>query len=133
MILASVGPAVANPAAITQRKDILKNFGAVTREPASMLRGDTAFDLAKVKAALAAYRDGSGKLPMLFPDDSFTGDTKALALIGQERDKFNAIFVKLAADATAAESAITNEATFRSEMPKVLGNCGACHNTYRGR
>jgi cytochrome c556 len=133
IVAAGVGAAMAQANVITERRDILKTFGPVSRDLGGMLRGEAAFDLAKIKAGLAVLKTGSPKLPSLFPDGSFTGDTKALPIIATERDKFAALFTKLAADATAAEAAITSEATFKSEMPKVFGNCGACHNTYRAR
>jgi cytochrome c556 len=118
---------------IEARKAILKTFGTAVRDPGLMLRGETPFDLAKVQATLKVFAEGSPKLPALFPANSQTGDTKALPAIWTEQDKFNAIFTKLAADATAAGSAITDEASFKTEMPKVLGNCGACHNSYRAK
>jgi cytochrome c556 len=133
--LVSVGvtTAVAQSAAIQARKDVLKTFGPASRAPGLMLRGEQPFDLAAVQASLKVFADGAPKLPALFPADSQTGDTKALPVIWQEKDKFNAIFAKLEADSKAAMTAITNEATFKTEMPKVLGNCGVCHNTYRAR
>lgn len=133
--LVSVGvtTAVAQSAAIQARKDVLKTFGPASRAPGLMLRGEQPFDLATVQASLKVFADGAPKLPALFPADSQTGDTKALPVIWQEKDKFNAIFAKLEADSKAAMTAITNEATFKTEMPKVLGNCGACHNSYRAR
>jgi cytochrome c556 len=130
---AQSGTAVSGAAAIQARKDILKTFGPVSRDLGQMLRGEAAFDLAKVQAGLRVLAEGSPRLPALFPADSQTGDTKALPAIWQEKDKFNAIFVKLEADAKAALAAVTNEATFRAEAPKVFANCGACHNPYRAR
>jgi cytochrome c556 len=118
---------------IEARKAILKTFGAAVREPGLMLRGEAAFDLAKVQATLKVFAEGAPKLPALFPANSQTGDTKALPAIWTEQDKFNAIFTKLAADSTAAGAAIKDEASFKTEMPKVLGNCGACHNAYRAK
>ncbi len=134
--LVSVGvtAAVAQSAAIQSRKDILKTFGTAVRAPGLMLRGEQPFDLAAVQASLKVFADGAPKLPALFPNDSQTGgDTKALPLIWQEKDKFNAIFTKMEADSKAAMVSITNEATFKTEMPKVLGNCGTCHTSYRAR
>jgi cytochrome c556 len=86
-----------------------------------------------VQAALKIFAEGAPKLPALFPTDSQAGDTKALPLIWQEKDKFNAIFTKLEADSKAAMTSITNEATFKTEMPKVLGNCGTCHDAFRAK
>jgi cytochrome c556 len=118
---------------VTQRTTILKTFGAGIREPGAMLRGEAAFDLAKVQAALAAIKTGAPQLPPLFPDASLGAPSKAQPLIATERAQFNAIFAKLEADATAAQSAITSEATFKTEFPKILANCGACHRAYQAK
>ncbi len=134
-VLVSVGvtAAVAQSSAIEARKEILKTFGPASRAPGLMLRGEAPFEMAAVQAALKVFAEGAPKLPALFPNDSQTGDTKALPLIWQEKDKFNAIFTKMEADSKAAMVSITNEATFKTEMPKVLGNCGTCHTSYRAR
>jgi cytochrome c556 len=132
LLIGGIGTAVAQGDAVAQRQAILKTFGAGVRDPGAMMRGEAPFDLAKVKATLATFKTESPKLVALFPDASLTAaGTKALPIIGTERDKFSAIFTKLAADATAADAAITNEATFKTEFPKVLANCGACHRVYR--
>lgn len=130
----SSGAVLAQSAAIGERQTILKGFGDATKDPGGMLRGQVPFDLAKVHTALNTYVAGAKKLPTLFPDDSKTGGkTAALPAIWEEKDKFTAIFTKLGADATAALASIKDEASFKAEMPKVLGNCGACHNSYRAK
>jgi cytochrome c556 len=121
----------AQSAAIQARKDILKTWGPASQAPGQMLRGDRPFDLATVQASLRRWAEDAPKLPALFPNDSQTGDTRALPAIWQEKDRFNGIWAKLEADSKAALAAITNEATFKTEMPKVLGNCGACHTPFR--
>ncbi len=122
---------LAQSSAIQARKDILKTFGPASQGPGQMLRGDRPFDLATVQASLRVFAEGAPKLVPLFPADSQTGDTRALPAIWQEKERFNGIWAKLEADAKAAMTAITNEATFKTEMPKVLGNCGACHTPFR--
>ncbi len=130
----SAGAVLAQSAAIGERQAILKGWGDATKEPGGMLRGQVPFDLAKVQAALNTYVAGAKKLPTLFPDDSKTGGkTAALPAIWEEKDKFTAIYAKMVVDATAALASIKDEASFKTEMPKVLGNCGACHNSYRAK
>jgi cytochrome c556 len=132
VLISGIGVAVAQGDVVNQRQTILKTFGAATRDPGAMLRGEAPFDIAKVKASLATFKSGSPQLGALFPDASLTATgSKALPIIGTERDKFVAIFTKLTADATAAETSITDEATFKAEFGKVLANCGACHRVYR--
>jgi cytochrome c556 len=133
-LIGGIGLAAAQGNVIEQRQTILKTFGAAIREPGAMMRGEAAFDAAKVKAALATFQTESPKLSALFPDASLAvAGTKAQANIAAERAQFSAIWTKLAADARAADAAITNEATFKTEFPKVLANCGACHRPYRAQ
>lgn len=122
----------AQSAAIGQRKEILKSFGAAFKEPGAMAKGEAAFDLAKVQAALKTVAEGAPKLPALFPDDSKTGgETKALPAIWEKKDEFVGIYKKLEADAKAAAAAIKDEASFKTEWPKVGAVCGTCHKAFR--
>lgn len=131
---AVVSSAYAQSAAIAKRKDILKGFGDVTKPVAAMLKGEAAYDGAAAQKALAAYAAGSKELKGLFPDDSKTGgDTAALPRIWEEKAKFEGIYDKLAADATAAAGAIKDEASLKANFGKVLGNCKACHDDYRAK
>jgi cytochrome c556 len=124
--------AYAQSAAIGQRKEILKSWGAAMKDPGAMAKGEAAFDLAKVQASLKTIADGAPKLADLFPDDSKTGgDTKALPAIWEKKDEFAGLWKKIAADATAAAAAIKDEASFKTEWPKIGANCGTCHKTFR--
>jgi cytochrome c556 len=133
MLTASASYAWADSPAIGQRQALLKEMGNATGPVGKMLRGDETFDLGKVQAALKVIVANTTKLPDLFPDDSQTGKTKALPAIWQNKSDVVTRFGKLHADAEAAVGAITSEASFKAEMPKVLGNCGACHQNYRAK
>jgi len=127
-----VTAAITQANVIEQRQNLMKQYGAATRTTSGMLRGQTPFDLAQVQAALRTYADGAKQAPALFPEDSKTGNnTKALPAIWDNKADFNGLFAKMNQDATAALAAIKDEATFKTEMPKVLGNCGACHQKYQ--
>ena len=122
----------AQSAAIGQRKEILKTFGGAMKEPAGMMKGEVPFDLAKVQASLKTVSEGAPKVAPLFPDDSKTGgETQALPVIWEKKSEFEAGFKKLEADAKAAAAAIKDEASFKTEWPKVGANCGACHKQFR--
>lgn len=123
--------ASAQSAAIAQRKEALKAMSAAGKEPSGMMKGETAFDLPKVQAALKVIQEQSAKLPNFFPDDSKTGDTNALPVIWEKKADVVARFNKLNKDATDAAASIRDEATFKSEWPKVVSNCGGCHKEYR--
>jgi len=129
----TTAPAWADSPAIGQRRALLKEMGQASSPVGKMLRGEDAFDLAKVQAALKVIAANTAKLPEFFPEDSQTGDTKALPAIWQNKSDVVGRFGKLHQEANAAGSAIVDEASFRAQMPKVLGNCGNCHQNYRAK
>ena len=67
----------------------------------------------------------------LFPDDSKIGETDTLPAAFEKKADLFARFDKIAADAKAAENTIKDEASFKSEWPKLISNCGGCHKEYR--
>ena len=121
-----------NVAVIKERQKLYESQGKAVKQPNAAYKGTDELDLDKVKAALKLIQDNAGKLPKLFPDDSKTGgDTEALPAIWENKKDFEERFLKLAEAAKAAETAISDEATFKSEWPKVLGVCSECHKKYR--
>lgn len=128
---ALAGAAIAQGDVVAQRTTLFKAWGAAARDPGAMLRGEAPFELAKVQALLTLLSNDGPKMAAMFPDASLGGTTRALPAIATDRAKFDATFTKLAADAKAASAAIKDEATFKAEMGKVLGNCGACHTPFR--
>jgi cytochrome c556 len=126
--------AAQNIEVIAARQQIYKGFGSATKPIGAMLKGEAPFDLAVVKTALTTYSSGARKLPDLFPEDSKKGhDTEALPAIWANKDDFTPRFAKLASDSDAALTTITDEASFKATMPKLLGECGACHKQYRAK
>lgn len=131
-LILAVSAGIAATSAIDQRQSIMKGLGKHTKETAAMLKGEAAFDLGKVQAALKSYEDASQKMPGLFPADSKTGgDTTASPKIWQDPEGFKASFAKFEKDASAALSSIKDEASFKAAFPTVLKNCGSCHEAYR--
>ena len=122
----------AQSAAIGQRKEIMKGVGGAMKEPGGMMKGEMPFDLAKVQASLKTIAEASPKMPALFPDDSKTGgETTVLPAIWEKKAEFDAGFKKLEADAKTAAAAIKDEASFKTEWPKIGANCGSCHKAFR--
>jgi cytochrome c556 len=120
-----------NAAVIAQRKEAMKAFGGAVKAPGGMAKGETPFSADTVKASLKTIEDTVGKVKNLFPDDSKTGDTATLPAVFENKADVLARLDKLAQDAKAAAGAITDEASFKAEWPKVVGNCGGCHKQYR--
>lgn len=124
--------ALAQSDVVRQRQDLMKQMGAQTRSIGGMLRGQEAFDLAKVQASLKIFADNSEKVGPLFTENSKDDPkTEALPAIWQHKERFESLRTKFHQDARTAMAAIKDEATFKAEMPKVLQNCGACHNDFR--
>ncbi len=128
--LGAMAPATAADV-IEARQTILKGIGDATRPAAAMLKGEAPFELAKVKAALLAQAQGADALVGLYPDNSRTGKTEASPRIWVEKERFLALYGRLAADARAAEAAIVDEASFKAQFPKQLATCKACHDDFR--
>jgi cytochrome c556 len=132
LLALGVTAAIAQSDVVKQRQDLMKQMGAQTRTIGGMLRGQEAFDLAKVQASLKVFSDNSEKVGSLFPENSKDDPkTEALPVIWQNKDKFESSRTKLHQDAQTAMTTIKDETTFKAEMPKVLQNCGNCHNEFR--
>jgi cytochrome c556 len=117
---------------IKQRRTAMKANASAAGELVKINKGELPFDIAKIQASLKAIEEQAAKLKDLFPEDAKTGgDTAALPAIWEKKADFSARLEKLVADAKAAEGAIKDEASFKLELPKVVGNCGGCHKEYR--
>lgn len=132
-ILAGASTVLAqNTKVIDERKAIYESFGKAVKQPGAAFRGDEAFDLAKVQAALKLIEEKSLLLPALFPDDSKTGGkTEALPKIWENKADFDSRLKKLHDAAKAAQASITDEASFKAQWKDLVGNCGGCHKEYR--
>ncbi len=132
LLALGVSAAIAQGDVVEQRQNLMKQMGAQTRPLGGMLRGQEPFDLAKVQAGLKVFSENAHKATPLFPENSKNvGDTEALPSIWENKSKFEASMTKLERDAQSALATIKDEATLKAELPKVLQNCGACHNDFR--
>jgi cytochrome c556 len=120
-----------NVNAIKLRQDAMKSMGNAAKEPGAMMKGSVPFDLGKVQASLKTIQEVASEGKSLFPDDSKMGETDALPGAFEKRADVFARFDKMGADARTAATATKDEATFKTEWPKVVGNCGGCHKEYR--
>jgi cytochrome c556 len=120
-----------NAGVIAQRKQAMKAYGGAAKAVGPMFKGEAPFDQAKVTEALKTIQAKAAEAKNLFTDDSKVGDTDALPEAFANKADLMAKFDKIAADAKAAEAAIKDEATLKSEWPKVTSNCGGCHKAYR--
>ena len=132
LVAFGVTAAIAQSNVVEQRQNLMKEMGAQTRPVGAMMRGQEPFDLAKAQAGLKVFAENPKKFVTLFPESSKDAPkTEALPTIWENKAKFESIGNKMSQDAVAAMAAIKDEASFKAEMPKVLQNCGACHNEFR--
>lgn len=132
LLALGVTAALAQSNAVEQRQALMKEMAAQTRTLGGMMRGQAPFDLAKVQEGLKVFSENSKKAAALFPESTKdAAKTEALPTIWQNKSQFESHFAKLDQAAQAAISTIKDEATLKSELPKVLGNCGGCHNDFR--
>ena len=120
-----------NAAGIAARKEAMKAFGGAAKGPGAMNKGDAPFELPKVQASLKTIEETAAKAKGLFGDDTKTGETDALPAAFEKKPDLLARFDKMGEAAKAAAGTIKDEATFKAEWPKVVGNCGGCHKEYR--
>jgi cytochrome c556 len=131
----SAGAALATSGAdaIKERRALMKANGEATKPIVPMLKGQAPVDVDVIQKALKTYVDAAQKMPSLFPPDSKTGDTNALAAIWVDKADFEAKFKKLGEDATAALSQVKDDASFKAIMPNLYKDCGGCHEKYRAK
>ena len=117
---------------IDKRQTLMKKSSDMARIGSAMIRGDTPFDLAKVKEIFAAFADDAGSMPSLFPDCSKTGThTTAAPSIWDKPDAFKAAIAKFAADIKTAQYSVTDVATLKASFQTLGKDCGSCHQMFR--
>lgn len=130
-----VAAAAADP--IEDRQALMKERSALMRVLAPVAQGQQPFDAATVLDALTklhANAEVGTDVAALWPEGTETGDTKAGPTIWSNREAFQALSDKFAADAAAAVAAAPQDlAAFQAAFGPVAANCGACHETFRLR
>ena len=128
-----VGAAIAQQDPIAARRALMKANGDQAKVGASMMKGETPFDLDKARKIFAAFEEAATKVPSLFPENSRTGgDTAADPKIWENMDDFKARLAKLGDDAKAAAAKVTDLDSFKAAFGTIGKNdCGGCHEKYR--
>jgi cytochrome c556 len=129
-----VTAAVAQGDPIAERKNLMKENGAVTRTGTQMARGEAPYDPAKAREVFQTYVKVADRMPRLFPENSKTGgDTAALPKIWENMADVRAKFAKFESDAKAGLAATGNLDSFKTALGQATQNCGGCHETYRAK
>lgn len=118
---------------IKQRRETMRTIAEASARNFKMMKGEAPFELATVQAGLKTFQEQAAKFKAMFPDDSKTGGlSDAAPKIWTARAEFNAAIDTWIADAQAGATAIKDEASFKTEYPKVAKNCGGCHKSADG-
>lgn len=128
-----VAGASADP--IADRKENMKERGALMRILAPVAQGQQPFDAATVLDALeklSANAEAATDIDALWPAGTESGDTKSSPRIWEDRAGYQAASDKFAADTAAAvEAAPQDVDAYRAVFGPVAANCGTCHEGYR--
>lgn len=117
---------------INKRQTFMKHSAAEAKVGSSMIKGETPFDLAKVKEIYAAFAADAGAMPTLFPDCSKTGDhTKAASAIWEKPDEFKARIAKFAADVKAAQDSTKDLNSLKASFQTIGNDCNSCHQSFK--
>ncbi|MBS0246952.1 MAG: cytochrome c [Proteobacteria bacterium] len=123
---------VAQQDPIATRKDLMKANGRNAGVIVKMVKGEEAYDPAKVKAAFDQWDETASKFGALFPDSSKEGDTRALPAVWTERAKFDAAIAKFKKDVDDNRAkAMSGADGLKVALGAVGKNCGDCHEAFR--
>lgn len=114
--------------AIAERKKLMKQNSQHTKAISAMIKGDAPFDAKAVTAAFTQWSATAAALPKLFPDNSKSGDTRALPKIWTDRKGFDA---EIATFTKAASARPGDIEALKKAFPAVSKSCGDCHEGYR--
>jgi cytochrome c556 len=132
IVAASAATAVvAQGDAIAQRKALMKGNSEQGRIARAMIDGKQPYSNEVAQKIFANFQDAAAKLPGLFPENSKTGDTRALPVIWEKKAEFDAAAAKFGADAKAAAAKAKDLDSFKASMSEVGRNCGTCHDAWR--
>jgi cytochrome c556 len=119
---------------IDKRQAFMKHSAEMAKVGSSMVKGETPFDLAKVKEILSVFADDATAMPTLFPDCSKTGDhTTAAPAIWDKPADFKAAQDKFSADVKAAQDSVKDLDTLKTSFQSIGKDCGSCHQAFRVR
>ncbi|MGL4439274.1 MAG: c-type cytochrome [Bosea sp. (in: a-proteobacteria)] len=131
-LVAATASHAQNADAIKQRREAMRAIAQAGGDPFKMTKGELPFNMAPVQAVLKSIEENAPKFKAAFPDNSKVGATEATAKVWDSRTEFNALIDKWVADAKAATTSITDEASFKVEYTKLTASCGGCHGTRGG-
>lgn len=131
-LLATAEDVVVDPAIATMTTEqLVAAREAAMKQNGGILRGITALQGEEAIAAADAMIQNFTNLPAMFPEGSSGG--KALPVIWQEREGFDALFAQGREHAIELKAALEagDAAAVGAASQAIGGLCGQCHQKYR--
>lgn len=108
------------------RQDTMKQNGGIMRGAGNLTGADAV-------AAAETLHQNFINFTAMFPEGSIVDDSKALPVIWEDKDSFDALFLQAAEFAAEMKAAAEagDGAAFGAAAKQIGGLCGQCHETYR--
>jgi cytochrome c556 len=130
VLYAGFASAQQNP--IEERRNMMKTNGRHSALISKMVKGEEAYDAAKVKQAFDDWEATAKKYGSLFPENSKDGDTRALPAVWTNKAEFDKLLAKFGQDVAAEKSKATANLDGLKQAMAVVGpDCGGCHKEFR--
>ena len=129
VVAQDVDPAIATMTPdqlVEARQETMKANGGILRNAGSLSGADA---VAAADTLIANFTN----LPAMYPEGSIVGDSKALPVIWEEKNAFDAIFEQAKTHAMEMKAAAEagDAAAFGAGAQAIGGLCGQCHSKYR--
>jgi cytochrome c556 len=111
---------------VERRQEIMRQNGGFLGSLGEMEAGEAS---AAAQTMIQNFTD----LPVLFAEGTIVGDSRALPIIWEEKNAFDAILATAKGHATAIKAAADagDTAAIGAEVEALGGLCGQCHGKYR--
>jgi cytochrome c556 len=125
----AVDPAIAS----MSPEELVEARQEAMKEDGGILRGAGGLSGADAVAAADVLIQNFTNFPALFAEGSIVGDSKALPIIWEEKEAFDAIFAQAVEISTGMKAAAEagDTAGFAAGAQELGGLCGMCHQKYR--
>jgi cytochrome c556 len=135
VLVLGAGPALAQEeGAIKYRKAVMKAVGGHMGAMAGIVKGKVKGSQKEMEALSHAMRELASITPLIFPEGSDFGETRALEVIWQKPKEFKKVLDAFLAEATKlAEISHSGDKQAFGAQFKAMGKnaCGACHKNFR--
>ena len=114
---------------VMARMNGMKTMGGELKTLGQMARGITTYDATKARAALAALKDETSQIPVLFEPEATDPKSESLPAIWTDPKEFAAHTSSVSQALDAAD--ISSPDAIATSLRAIGAACSACHEDYR--